>query len=57
MAKKRPAVGDRIRHHEPHFNRVTEGVVNALYSAQFVYITDDYRTCYCMFKENWEIIK
>ncbi len=52
-------MGDRIRHSEPVFDRVHEGVVDQLLSAQFTYTTDDGHHRFCMFKpkyDDWEII-
>jgi len=55
--KKPPTLGDRIRHEEPEFDRVTEGVVVLILSCQFMFETDEGHTKFCLFKESWEKIK
>ena len=52
--KKPPKIGDRIRHEEPEFDRVTEGVVTIILSCQFIYETDKGYTKFCFFKDLWE---
>ena len=54
--KKPPKLGDRIRHEEPEFDRVTEGVVILILSCQFVYETDKGHTKFCFFRDLWEKI-
>ena len=56
MKKNRPKEGDRIRHTEPEFDRVTEGNVVLLLAVQFTYITDEGYTRFCFYKDLWEVI-
>jgi hypothetical protein len=53
MANRKPKIGDYIVHHEPHFDRSTEGTITQLLSAQFVYVSQSGDTRMCMFNENW----
>ena len=54
---KAPEVGDRIIHNEPGFNRTNEGVVEQLLSMQFTYRTDKDQSRFCLYKEDWKLIK
>lgn len=56
MARKKPALGDVIEHHEPQFNRVRIGTVVMLLSAQFAYETEEGENCLCMYNENWKFL-
>ena len=53
-AKKPPQLGDYIVHNEPYFDRVNEGVVVQLLSAQFIYETKEGNRRHCLFKEDWK---
>lgn len=55
--KKPPNLGDRIKHSEPEFDRVTEGVVTLILSCQFLYETDEGHTKFCFFRDLWEKTK
>jgi hypothetical protein len=58
MAKsKQPKLGDRILHKEPAFGRENEGVVIEMLGMQFVYKTDSGEERFCLFREDWKIIK
>ena len=50
---KIPRVGQRIKHEEPEFDRVTEGYVVDLLSVQFTYETDKGLIKFCMYKDTW----
>ena len=52
---KQPSVGDIIVHTEPAFDRVTEGEVVSVLSAQFVYRLEGGLKRFCMFKEMWQV--
>ncbi len=51
---KFPKVGQRIIHEEPHLDKITEGVVINLLSAQFTYKSDDDRINYCFYTGLWK---
>ena len=53
---RRPEIGDRIKHVEPRWDRETEGVVDNLLSAQFVYILDNGQRHFCLYKEEWAYV-
>lgn len=56
MAKRKPEVGDKIEHTEPHFDRVTTGTVVQILSAQFSYKTENGTHRMCMFNEQWKFL-
>lgn len=55
MSKVRvPKVGDTIIYEEPSFDRVTEGVVTLLLSAQFMIKTESGSRRHIMYNESWK---
>ena len=57
MPRKDIKIGQRIRHTEPEYDGVTEGVVVVLLSVQFLYTTDQGRTRFCFYRDLWEKTK
>jgi hypothetical protein len=56
MKMKHPKVGDRIKHNQIELDKTSEGVVTYLLSGQFMYVTDENITKYCLYKEIWEVV-
>ena len=56
MATKKPEIGDKIEH-TCRLNGPFKGEVIQLLSAQFVYKTSSGNTRFCLFKEDWKLIK
>jgi len=54
---KKPKVGDKIKHEQIELDRVNEGTVICILSTQFMYETDDEHLHYCLFKEDWNIVR
>ncbi len=54
---KKPKIGDWILHNEPFHDRISEGEVAQLLSAQFVYKTKDGHWRMCLYNENWRKAK
>jgi hypothetical protein len=56
MATKRPQIGDKIEHTCSYHGKF-EGEVIQLLSAQFIYKTATGSDRFCLFKEDWKLIK
>jgi hypothetical protein len=54
---KSPKKGTIIIHNEPDFNRTNTGKVTQVLSMQFTYETETGQTRFCLFKEDWKIVK
>ena len=53
---KKPEIGDKIEH-TCRLNGKFEGEVIQLLSSQFVYKTETGNARFCLFKEEWKLIK